>query len=152
MQCSLTAWSGSSFPPLSSPRGGGRARSVYDTSNQKSSRPAFLSWPSLPWGHDYKHNKLRRRRTIPILKKELKYRKSDGPPPKQVYDHEEDPNPMPPFVDQLPPGPFFDYERSGNVTALVDQSARLNCRVNQIGNRTVRFLSASINNINLFKH
>ncbi|KAA0194069.1 hypothetical protein HAZT_HAZT008989 [Hyalella azteca] len=47
---------------------------------------------------------------------------------------------MPPFVDQLPPGPFFDVERSGNVTALVDQSARLNCRVNQIGNRTVSWL------------
>lgn len=44
---------------------------------------------------------------------------------------------LPPFVDQLPPGPFIDVERSANVTALVGRLATLNCRVNQIGNRTV---------------
>ncbi|XP_018021146.1 uncharacterized protein LOC108677438 [Hyalella azteca] len=47
---------------------------------------------------------------------------------------------LPPFVDQLPPGPFIDPERSGNVTALVGRLATLNCRVNQIGNRTVSWL------------
>nr|XP_053640653.1 hemicentin-1-like [Cherax quadricarinatus] len=49
-------------------------------------------------------------------------------------------NSLPPFVDVLPPGPFFDIERSGNVTALVNQPAKLNCRVNKIGNRTVSWL------------
>ena len=45
--------------------------------------------------------------------------------------------PLPSFIDDLPPGPFFDLERSGNVTALVGRPAKLNCRVNKIGNRTV---------------
>ncbi|XP_037789946.1 zwei Ig domain protein zig-8-like [Penaeus monodon] len=49
-------------------------------------------------------------------------------------------NSLPPFVDILPPGPFFDIERSGNVTALVGRPAKLNCRVNKIGNRTVSWL------------
>ncbi|XP_045599951.1 zwei Ig domain protein zig-8 [Procambarus clarkii] len=49
-------------------------------------------------------------------------------------------NSLPPFVDVLPPGPFYDVERSANVTALVDQPAKLNCRVNKIGNRTVSWL------------
>ena len=44
---------------------------------------------------------------------------------------------VPPFVDELPAGPFIDLDRSGNVTALVGRLATLNCRVNQIGNRTV---------------
>ncbi|CAL4120876.1 unnamed protein product [Meganyctiphanes norvegica] len=47
---------------------------------------------------------------------------------------------LPSFVDVLPPGPFFDLERSGNVTALVGRPAKLNCRVNKIGNRTVSWL------------
>ncbi|XP_045131173.1 protein amalgam-like [Portunus trituberculatus] len=49
-------------------------------------------------------------------------------------------NSLPPFVDVLPPGPFYDVERSANVTALVEQPAELNCRVNKIGNRTVSWL------------
>ncbi|XP_069940061.1 zwei Ig domain protein zig-8-like [Cherax quadricarinatus] len=49
-------------------------------------------------------------------------------------------NSLPPFIDVLPPGPFYDVERSANVTALVDQPAKLNCRVNKIGNRTVSWL------------
>ena len=44
---------------------------------------------------------------------------------------------LPPFVDQLPEGPFIDQQRSGNVTALVGRLATLNCRINQIGNKTV---------------
>ena len=56
-----------------------------------------------------------------------------------IHDHPDDHHHMPPFVDQLPSGPFFDFERSGNVTALVGQPAKLNCRVNQIGNKTVRW-------------
>lgn len=44
---------------------------------------------------------------------------------------------FPPFVDNLPTGPFFDANGSNNVTALRNHSANLNCRVNQIGNRTV---------------
>lgn len=52
------------------------------------------------------------------------------------YNHNH--NSLPPFVDVLPPGPSYDVERSGNVTALVNQPAKLNCRVNKIGNRTVR--------------
>ena len=47
---------------------------------------------------------------------------------------------LPPFIDVLPPGPFFDTERSANVTALVGRSAKLICRVNKIGNRTVSFI------------
>ena len=62
-----------------------------------------------------------------------------------VHTHEGDHNYMPPFVDQLPPGPFFDIERSGNITALVGRPARLNCRVNQIGNRTVSTFQLTIN-------
>ncbi|XP_076069621.1 zwei Ig domain protein zig-8-like [Oratosquilla oratoria] len=49
-------------------------------------------------------------------------------------------NSLPPFVDPLPPGPFYDYERSPNVTALVDRPAKLNCRVNRINNHTVSWL------------
>ncbi|CAL4068046.1 unnamed protein product, partial [Meganyctiphanes norvegica] len=49
-------------------------------------------------------------------------------------------NHLPSFIDILPPGPFFDQERSPNVTALLGQPARLNCRVNRIGNRTVSWL------------
>ena len=44
---------------------------------------------------------------------------------------------VPPFVDQLPEGPFIDLESSGNVTPRVGRLAPLNCRVNQIGNRKV---------------
>lgn len=44
---------------------------------------------------------------------------------------------FPPFVDEMPSGPFFEMERSNNITALRNHSANLNCRVNQIGNRTV---------------
>ncbi|KAK8379005.1 hypothetical protein O3P69_009629 [Scylla paramamosain] len=41
-----------------------------------------------------------------------------------------------------PPGirrpdlPFFDYEESKNVTALLGKTAILNCRVKNIGNKT----------------
>ncbi|XP_042212962.1 neurotrimin-like [Homarus americanus] len=55
-----------------------------------------------------------------------------------TYQHQH--NSLPPFVDVLPPGPFYDVERSANITALVDQPAKLNCRVNKIGNRTVSWL------------
>ncbi|KAK8740276.1 hypothetical protein OTU49_003141, partial [Cherax quadricarinatus] len=49
-------------------------------------------------------------------------------------------NSLPPFIDVLPPGPFYDVDRSANITALVNQPAKLNCRVNKIGNRTVSWL------------
>ncbi|KAF2365908.1 Immunoglobulin I-set [Trinorchestia longiramus] len=140
-----SAWTGSSSDHSWE---GGSHSSSPDLTLHKSSQ---LVWSSSNSHHtasnshyklntNNRQNKLRRRRTIPILKQEFKHRKNgSSPPAKQVYDHEEH-NHMPPFVDQLPPGPFFDIERSGNVTALVDQSARLNCRVNQIGNRTVSWL------------
>lgn len=35
-------------------------------------------------------------------------------------------------------GPFFDKTASKNVTALVGKTAYLNCRVRNLGNRTVR--------------
>ncbi|XP_064104118.1 zwei Ig domain protein zig-8-like [Macrobrachium rosenbergii] len=54
--------------------------------------------------------------------------------------HQHQHNSLPPFVDILPPGPFYDIERSANVTALVGRPAKLNCRVNKIGNRTVSWL------------
>lgn len=34
-------------------------------------------------------------------------------------------------------GPFFDVEASQNVTALVGSTAYLNCRVRNLGNKTV---------------
>lgn len=33
--------------------------------------------------------------------------------------------------------PFFDFEESKNVTALLGKTAILNCRVKNIGNKTV---------------
>ena len=56
----------------------------------------------------------------------------DIPPFVDPHNHD-----IPPFVDPLPPGPYFDMTRSGNVTVLVGRTAHLNCRVNQLGNRTV---------------
>ncbi|KAL7648034.1 UNVERIFIED_CONTAM: hypothetical protein RMT77_001651 [Armadillidium vulgare] len=56
------------------------------------------------------------------------------------HNHDHHSHNLPPFVDILPPGPFFDVERSKNVTALVNRPAELICRVNQIGNRTVSWL------------
>lgn len=35
-------------------------------------------------------------------------------------------------------GPYFDNTASKNVTALVGHTAYLNCRVRNLGNRTVR--------------
>lgn len=37
-------------------------------------------------------------------------------------------------------GPYFDTSASKNVTALVGKTAYLNCRVHNLGNRTVRHL------------
>lgn len=36
-------------------------------------------------------------------------------------------------------GPYFDTSASKNVTALVGKTAYLNCRVRNLGNRTVSF-------------
>jgi subtilase family serine protease len=36
-------------------------------------------------------------------------------------------------------GPYFDLTASKNITALVGKTAYLNCRVKNIGNRTVSF-------------
>lgn len=38
-------------------------------------------------------------------------------------------------------GPYFDVSVSRNVTALVGQTATLNCRVRNLGDRTVRKMS-----------
>lgn len=35
-------------------------------------------------------------------------------------------------------GPFFDVSASKNVTALVGRNANLNCRIKNLGNKTVR--------------
>lgn len=37
-------------------------------------------------------------------------------------------------------GPFFDVSASKNVTALVGKSANLNCRIKNLGNKTVRMI------------
>ncbi|KAG7301199.1 hypothetical protein JYU34_014071, partial [Plutella xylostella] len=37
-------------------------------------------------------------------------------------------------------GPFFDVAYSKNVTALVGKTAQLNCRVHELGNRTVSWI------------
>ncbi|XP_069163039.1 LOW QUALITY PROTEIN: kin of IRRE-like protein 1 [Procambarus clarkii] len=39
-----------------------------------------------------------------------------------------------------PDQPFFDFEESANVTALLGKTAILNCRVKNIGNRTVSWI------------
>lgn len=35
-------------------------------------------------------------------------------------------------------GPYFDKSASTNVTALVGKTAYLNCRIRNVGNKTVR--------------
>ena len=39
--------------------------------------------------------------------------------------------------DSLPTGPYFDPENSQNITAVSGSRALLNCRVYNLGNRTV---------------
>jgi hypothetical protein len=41
-------------------------------------------------------------------------------------------------------GPYFDISASKNVTALIGSTAYLNCRVKNLGNKTVRMRSASL--------
>ena len=41
------------------------------------------------------------------------------------------------FMDGDLPAPYFDLNFSGNVTAVLGKTALLNCRVKNIGNRTV---------------
>ena len=36
--------------------------------------------------------------------------------------------------------PYFDLNHSGNVTAVLGKTALLNCRVKNIGNKTVRII------------
>ena len=40
-----------------------------------------------------------------------------------------------------PPYPEFLHQHSGNVTAALGKTALLNCRVRNVGNKTVRTLS-----------
>ena len=42
-----------------------------------------------------------------------------------------------PFPQATPSGPYFDPENSGNVSVISEAKAVLNCRVFNIGNRTV---------------
>ena len=42
-----------------------------------------------------------------------------------------------PFPQATPSGPYFDPENSGNVSVISGAKAVLNCRVFNIGNRTV---------------
>ena len=42
-----------------------------------------------------------------------------------------------PFPQATPSGPYFDPENSGNVSVITGAKAVLNCRVFNIGNRTV---------------
>lgn len=41
-------------------------------------------------------------------------------------------------------GPYFDKVASKNVTALLGKTAYLNCRVKNLGNKTVSTLSESV--------
>ena len=41
------------------------------------------------------------------------------------------------FLDGDLPAPYFDLNHSSNVTAVLGKTALLNCRVKNIGNRTV---------------
>jgi len=45
-------------------------------------------------------------------------------------------------------GPYFDISASRNVTALVGSTAYLNCRVKNLGNKTVSF--AVVNFVQFF--
>ena len=48
--------------------------------------------------------------------------------------------------------PYFDLNHSGNVTAVLGKTALLNCRVKNIGNKTVRRdTCVEINYIPIFK-
>lgn len=47
-------------------------------------------------------------------------------------------------------GPFFDVSASKNVTALVGKSANLNCRIKNLGDKTVRIDFSSIIQIFFF--
>ena len=42
-------------------------------------------------------------------------------------------------------GPYFDTSVSKNVTALVGKTAYLNCRVRNLGNKTVSFVFSYLN-------
>lgn len=44
-------------------------------------------------------------------------------------------------------GPYFDISASKNVTALVGKTANLNCRIKNLGNKTVSIHNAYNNNI-----
>lgn len=62
--------------------------------------------------------------------------------PKSQSDNEQEDNNMKGSENELEPiiidrGPFFDKAASKNVTALVGKTAYLNCRVRNLGNRTV---------------
>lgn len=41
-------------------------------------------------------------------------------------------------------GPYFDKTASANVTALVGKTAYLNCKVRNLGNKTVSFTLSSV--------
>lgn len=41
-------------------------------------------------------------------------------------------------------GPFFEISATKNITAIAGHSAYLNCRVRNLGNRTVSFFSGEI--------
>ena len=41
--------------------------------------------------------------------------------------------------------PYFDLNHSGNVTAVLGKTALLNCRVKNIGNKTVSMLTTCVN-------
>ena len=40
--------------------------------------------------------------------------------------------------------PYFDLNHSGDVTAVLGKTALLNCRVKNIGNKTVSFTKKSV--------
>lgn len=60
--------------------------------------------------------------------------KSDGNGNLQDSNPEEDIDLEPMIINR---GPFFDKSASKNVTALVDKTSYLNCKVRNLGNRTV---------------
>ena len=45
-----------------------------------------------------------------------------------------------PFPQAPPAGPYFDPELRSNISVITSGAATLNCRVYNIGNRTVCFL------------
>ena len=57
----------------------------------------------------------------------------------QIYDSPQTKNPLKDFT-EAQPTPEYIHSHSGNVTAILGKTAILNCRVKDVGNKTVSWI------------